>query len=709
MRRLAALCAVLTMSIALGIAPSAAALPAVSADPSRALSVTGADVALFPAFDPGITRYAATTSDATHGKLTISASTTDAGGTVEVDGRTVSGPVTVTGLAAGDEVPVFIDDTAGRTAYTVIYLPAGFPELAATGGAGAADGLVAMTLNTFGAPGGAPAFEAIVDRNGVPAYVADTASATLDLKRQPSGELTVSRPTTTPGKTGTALAVLDGDFAETDRYEVAGDLTDTDNHDTERLPDGSTVLIGYEPNSETGKTDATIQKLDDQGQVVFTWDSSAYVAEGLMDPSNADYAHINSVQTVGADNDILASFRHLSAVFLIATEAHDGYQPGDVIWKLGGRDSTFSFPDDPDGGPCAQHTASQLANGHIMVFDNGGGAIGGNPSLCIDPENRSGPTINRPRTRIAEYALDLENDTASLVWSYAPESTFALFAGSARRLDNGNTLIGWASYRDKMATEVDSAGDIVWDLAVPGQAGTNAGYVTYRAALIAELPDTIDPEVSVGLAENAEIPLNKAVYPHVSCRDLGGSGTETCSYPEKLPTGATGPHTFTVTAVDGAGNSTTVTRHYTVTPPVRAVDAAIRTGGKPWTGAGKVGGPAGQTVHAPAKGSKGKARATVRIRNTGTHNDRVKLRGARSNKKFAVKYLVGGRDVTKRVIAGTYRSKVLAPGTSLFAKIVVTRKKAARNGDLRAVTLRGLSHAKPAVYDRVGFRVHARR
>ena len=50
------------------------------------------------------------------------------------------------------------------------------------------------------------------------------------------------------------------------------------------------------------------------------------------------------------------------------------YVEGEVVWKLGGRASDFTFVDteeDPDRWALAQHTATELPNGDIMVFDNG--------------------------------------------------------------------------------------------------------------------------------------------------------------------------------------------------------------------------------------------------------------------------------------------------------------------------------------------------
>ena len=179
--------------------------------------------------------------------------------------------------------------------------------------------------------------------------------------------------------------MLDEDFQEQQRLRVGNDLTDTDNHDAQRLADGSTILIGYEPNGD--KLDATIQKLDPDGDVVFQWDSSGLEAESLnplpwpQGSPNAriDYAHINSVEEIpDGTGDLLVSFRHFSAVFRITTEARDGLEKGAIVWRLGGRKSDFTFVSDPHDGPCAQHTATWVGPNRVqlLVFDNGLGSVG---------------------------------------------------------------------------------------------------------------------------------------------------------------------------------------------------------------------------------------------------------------------------------------------------------------------------------------------
>ncbi|WP_442940336.1 arylsulfotransferase family protein [Nocardioides sp. B-3] len=119
-------------------------------------------------------------------------------------------------------------------------------------------------------------------------------------------------------------------------------LVNTDDHDSVLEADGSRWLTAYEPDPDTGPVDSVVQHVTADGVVDFEWSSAAH-ADETMAPGDADYAHLNSID-VQPNGDVLVSFRHLSSVFLIASRAHDGHESGDVIWKLGGRDSSFRFP-----------------------------------------------------------------------------------------------------------------------------------------------------------------------------------------------------------------------------------------------------------------------------------------------------------------------------------------------------------------------------
>jgi hypothetical protein len=71
------------------------------------------------------------------------------------------------------------------------------------------------------------------------------------------------------------------------------------------------------------------------------------------------------------------------------------------------------------------HTLSRLDNGDIMIYCN-----------ADQQATRS--------SKVYEYKLDETNKVATLMWTYAPPTNYyAWHYGSAQRLPNGNTFIGW--------------------------------------------------------------------------------------------------------------------------------------------------------------------------------------------------------------------------------------------------------------------------
>ena len=434
----------------------------------------------------------------------------------------------------------------------------------------------------------------------------------------------------------------------------------------------------------------------------------------MSDKSNGDDFHLNSIWQT-ADGNLIASFRHLSAVLKIDWRTDDGDGRGGIIWKLGGRDSDFTFVDDPyPGGPCAQHTASELPNGHILIFDNGSASMF--HSFCIDPADPWGATLDRPFTRVTEYALDVGNGTATLVRQLAPPDRFGFFGGSASRLANGNTLLGWSSSRDAVATEVGPTGEVLWEIkTLPiDPSDENVFFSTYRAAKFA-VPDLVAPQVAVAVpAQGATYSLGSTVPSRFTCTDRGGSSLHSCdgtaASRASVDTTTVGAHTFTVTATDGSGNTSVVTRTYTVADRPHLPDAMVRVaGGRGWVGA-DVHGPAGsQSVTAAIPDPRGSVTVQVRLQNDGTVTDQIAVLGTGSGHAFSVIYRVAGVDVTRRVLAGTYRTPGLEPGERVTLRAIVTRTAAARVGASRRFRVLGRSAADPAVRDAVAWKVTATR
>jgi hypothetical protein len=678
---------------AVGLAPVAGTAGAANA-PTHAVEVVGSGAVTWPEFSPDVDRYAVRPDADGSVSLVVHASTSDPAGRVRVDGRPVrDGSATVEGVEAGDEISVIVDDAGGTAAYSFIVLPSEFPVLRRTTplDPDVTDGSVLLTLGKWLSPGSF--FETAVDENGVPSYVHESPNS-MDLRRQPNGRYSVARGVAN----GADIVELDEQFRELRRLRTTG-LVHTDGHDAILNADGSAYLMAYEPNAATGLTDAVVQHVAPDGDVLFEWNSADHVdvTTETVVGSNPDYAHINSFEIMD-DGDLLVSFRNLSSVFKIARHAHDGFAAGDVVWRLGGRASDFTITDtegEPDGGPCAQHTATQLDDGNIMVFDNGAWNL--NP-LCIDPANPSGPPIARTPTRIAEWSINDTTMSAEMVKDFTVGDRYAIFAGSTQPLVGGNILVGWASSTQAVASELSPTGEVLWEIEAP----ESPRYFTYRA-FKTQVPDAISPEVELAGPDPLVLSVGDTEVPGLACADRGGSNLRSC---EVTGLNTASPHsgTVTVVAADGAGNRTTVRRAYTVrgeepapttpvpsatpTTPTTAArhrpDLHVKVLRGSWRGVDVHDVRRGQTARDASASRRSVYR--VRLRNDGTVADRFRVRLRTIADATAPRWVVHHR-----------RSIQLEPGEAVTFRLVLRR-----DGRRRAVTkIVVRSVADPGARDRV--------
>ena len=220
----------------------------------------------------------------------------------------------------------------------------------------------------------------------------------------------------------------------------------TDFHDLKPLGRDYLVLT-YRPREHVdlspygGPSDATvldseIQRINRRGRVVWSWNSSDHIGlqetethwpfvlqrpETLPDGSQAyDPTHINSVEPVG--RDLIISLRNTDAVYRIRM------RDGRVRWKLGGTRTPRSLhvAGDPADYPLASQHDARLWRGTVTIHDNG--------------------TLSDRPPRVVRYAIDTKRRRAILRESVMdPRATASDCCGSARKLPNGDWLVGWGT------------------------------------------------------------------------------------------------------------------------------------------------------------------------------------------------------------------------------------------------------------------------
>ncbi|MFI5135080.1 MAG: arylsulfotransferase family protein [Chitinophagales bacterium] len=265
------------------------------------------------------------------------------------------------------------------------------------------------------------------------------------------------------------VIVLDSNYNMIDSVHCKNGLT-ASQHEHIFLSDGTKWFTcydwqqGWDLSQYGGGQSATvnvcwIQELDQNNNVIFQWRSDnhfsvtdatsdilAQIGQTFYDPW-----HMNSMYK---DNDgmLIVSFRNMDMIVKINPAN------GNIVWYWTNNTSNPNFnprivtTGDGDGLFSHQHNVHRIDNGHILMFDNG-----------------NLHTIQQSKPK--EYSLDETNFTANLVWSYAHPQVngFNMYTknqGSAQRLSNGNTFIGYGLPNIAglyNGTEIDANKNIVWE------------------------------------------------------------------------------------------------------------------------------------------------------------------------------------------------------------------------------------------------------
>ena len=232
--------------------------------------------------------------------------------------------------------------------------------------------------------------------------------------------------------------------------------------------------------------DSVIVEMLFDGTVVKEWNSWDYlkiVPDCGVLRFPGEYAHLNSLQLV--DDDIIASFRGCAQVVRIDRSSGSWA----LEWKLGGtaRDGTefLEIVDDDLGEFCGQHHATlyhpvgKPYREHIVMFDNGTHCLGSRKN-------------EDEQTRVVEY--DISSTTqAQFVRHYVRNERHGISVsrGGVTVLPNGNWLIAWGtskgytepSGRDVATiTEVDTAGNAVFDMSITASGAPKSSYRVYHVA-----------------------------------------------------------------------------------------------------------------------------------------------------------------------------------------------------------------------------------
>ena len=247
-------------------------------------------------------------------------------------------------------------------------------------------------------------------------------------------------------------------------------------HDVTVLEDGRVIYPSREilvledlANGSAAETTALVDHLrvwdPENGRVERVWDAKeawdisdrrlhlSYDSRGRL-----RWTHLNSV-SIGPRGNVILSLAGRNQVISLSPDFRT------IEWQLGGPDSDFAFPN-PGDRFYGQHTAAQLANGNVLLFDNG----------WDRPEAEGGRYSRALELRLDDHAAAIK------VWEYRPDpGIYAHSFSSAYRLSNGNTLVRFSA-RERLTdallvVEADAAGNELFRLEhLPWYAPVLEGY-----------------------------------------------------------------------------------------------------------------------------------------------------------------------------------------------------------------------------------------
>lgn len=232
-------------------------------------------------------------------------------------------------------------------------------------------------------------------------------------------------------------------------------------HDMARLQNGDTLILMEKEAKVRNISDKLIAEnffieVDPQQNIVWEWyttnhfDEFGYSkkAKHLMYEHGRDIFHTNTLSVLPGnelgrkdkcftEGNILSCQRNTNLIYIIDKQSKE------VVWKWG------------DGHLVGPHHPVMLANGNILIYDNGGQA--GYPLRC------------RPYTRLVQ----INPISEEIVWQYSHEPYFfkptsKFFSsswGSVQCLPNGN-IFSLDCHKGRLF-EVTPSGEIVWEYISP--------------------------------------------------------------------------------------------------------------------------------------------------------------------------------------------------------------------------------------------------
>ncbi len=236
-------------------------------------------------------------------------------------------------------------------------------------------------------------------------------------------------------------------------------------HGYRKLLNGNWIAISDKVGRDTVE-DHIVELDGETGEVVRSWDMRElwdmhdYVGSPGHNFNRQDWLHINSIWLCPGEDAILVSGRHQDSFFKV------DLGKSEIVWVM--TEDYEQYTDEfkeklltPIGDEFeyvwGQHNISMMADGRILVFDNGN-------NRSKDPDNMV--PANRNYSRVVIYEVDEVNMTVEQVWQYGKERGTELFSNFISGMDAYGTNHFLMNFGGKVpATFVEwRDGEVIWEM-----------------------------------------------------------------------------------------------------------------------------------------------------------------------------------------------------------------------------------------------------
>jgi hypothetical protein len=228
-----------------------------------------------------------------------------------------------------------------------------------------------------------------------------------------------------------------------------------DIHEFRVTPQGTALIVAYRAvrwdlrdlggPRDRALLDSIAMEIDIKtGHVLFEWHSlghiplkESYSHYRAVTRNPVDYTHLNSV-ALDEDGNLLVSARNTWTAYKVDRRT------GRIMWRLGGKHSTFKLP--KYARFVGQHDFTRAPDGYYTLFDNA--------NVFPPPKWVS---------RGLAFSINARERAARLVHAFRqPQGRGALTQGGVQVLPDGNYVIGWGGGIPDVS-EFTSAGKLVFD------------------------------------------------------------------------------------------------------------------------------------------------------------------------------------------------------------------------------------------------------